>query len=142
VNDKTVGNPKNLQFVEAAPDLQARAVPDVDPAILNGNYFLDAGYTLTDALIVEPLQDNPHANFLVTRTDNHDNPDAVKLNDLLHGDQTRAFIEQKWPGETCNRPSSGRLRQWCSENRCPSTGVGRPWSATRRGPHDVRESMA
>ena len=98
VNVKTVGNPKNFQFIEAAPDLQARAVPDVDLAILNGNYFLDAGYTLKDALLVEPLDGNQYANFLVTRTDNHDDPDVVKLDDLLHSDLTRSFIEQKWPG--------------------------------------------
>jgi D-methionine transport system substrate-binding protein len=98
VNVYTVGNPKNLQFVEAAPDLQARAVPDVDLAILNGNYFLDAGYTLQDALIVESIEDNPYANFLASRQDNADNPDVVKLNELLHSDATREFIETQWPG--------------------------------------------
>ncbi|MEN4479976.1 MetQ/NlpA family ABC transporter substrate-binding protein [Mycolicibacterium cosmeticum] len=98
VNVHTVGNPKNLRFVEAAPDLQAKAVPDVDLAILNGNYFLDAGYTLKDALIVESLQDNPYANFLVSREDNANNPDIVKLDELLHSDKTREFIKQRWPG--------------------------------------------
>lgn len=98
VNVHTVGNPKNLQFVEAAPDLQAKAVPDVDLAILNGNYFLDAGYTLKDALIVEPLQENPYANFLVSREDNANNADIVKLNELLHSDATRDFIKKRWPG--------------------------------------------
>ncbi len=98
VNVHTVGNPKNLQFVEAAPDLQAKAVPDVDLAILNGNYFLDAGYTLKDALIVEPLTDNPYANFLVSREDNADNADIVKLDEFLHSDQTRDFIKKRWPG--------------------------------------------
>lgn len=98
VNVHTVGNPKNLRFVEAAPDLQAKAVPDVDLAILNGNYFLDAGYTLKDALIVESLQDNPYANFLVSRADNANNADIVELDELLHSDKTRDFIEQRWPG--------------------------------------------
>ncbi|MGB3482667.1 MAG: MetQ/NlpA family ABC transporter substrate-binding protein [Mycobacterium sp.] len=98
VNVYTVGNPKNFQFVEAAPDLQARAVPDVDLAILNGNYFLTAGYTLDDALIVESLVDNPYANFLASRQDNQDNPDVAKLDELLHSDATRDFIEQQWPG--------------------------------------------
>ena len=98
VNVHTVGNPKNFEFIEAAPDLQAKAVPDVDLAILNGNYFLDAGYTLKDALIVESLDDNPYANFLVSREDNADNADVVKLNELLHSDATREFIEQRWPG--------------------------------------------
>lgn len=98
VNVYTVGNPKNLQFIEAAPDLQAKAIPDVDLAILNGNYFLDAGYTLKDALIVESLEDNPYANFLASRQDNAENPDVVKLDELLHSDATRAFIEERWPG--------------------------------------------
>ncbi|MDA2890196.1 MetQ/NlpA family ABC transporter substrate-binding protein [Mycolicibacterium sp. BiH015] len=98
VNVKTVGNPKNLQFIEAAPDLQAKAVPDVDLAILNGNYFLDAGYTLKDALIVESTDNNPYANFLASRQDNADDPNIVKLNELLHSPQTKEFIEQRWPG--------------------------------------------
>lgn len=98
VNVYTVANPKNLQFIEAAPDLQAKAVPDVDLAILNGNYFLEAGYTLDDALIVESIDDNPYANFLASRQDNADNPDVVKLNELLHSDATRDFIKEQWPG--------------------------------------------
>ncbi len=98
VNVQTVGNPKNFQFIEAAPDLQAKAVPDVDLAILNGNYFLDAGYTLEDALIVESTDNNPYANFLASRQDDENNQDIVKLNELLHSQQTKEFIEQRWPG--------------------------------------------
>jgi D-methionine transport system substrate-binding protein len=98
VNVHTIGNPKNLQFIEAAPDLQAKAVPDVDLAILNGNYFLDAGYTLKDALIIESLDNNPYANFLTSRDDNQNNADIVKLNELLHSQQTKEFIEKRWPG--------------------------------------------
>jgi D-methionine transport system substrate-binding protein len=98
VNVKTVGNPKNFQFIEAAPDLQAKAVPDVDLAILNGNYFLDAGYTLKDALIVESTTDNPYANFLTSRQDNQSDPAIVTLNELLHSQQTKEFIEKRWPG--------------------------------------------
>ncbi|OAN37817.1 MetQ/NlpA family ABC transporter substrate-binding protein [Mycolicibacterium iranicum] len=98
VNVKTVSNPRNLQFIEAAPDLQAKAVPDVDLAILNGNYFLDAGYTLKDALIVESTDNNPYANFLASREDDHSNPSIVKLDELLHSPATKEFIEQRWPG--------------------------------------------
>ncbi|MEH3136804.1 MAG: MetQ/NlpA family ABC transporter substrate-binding protein [Mycolicibacterium neoaurum] len=98
VNVKTVGNPRNFRFIEAAPDLQAKAVPDVDLAILNGNYFLDAGYTLADALIVEPLEGNKYANFLVSRDDDQSNPDIVQLNEFLHSAETKQFIEQRWPG--------------------------------------------
>lgn len=97
VSIHTVGNPRNLQFTEAAPDLQARSVSEVDLAILNGNFFLNAGLSLSDALIVEDVQGNPYANFLVSREDNKDDPSVVKLDELLHSDETRAFIEERWP---------------------------------------------
>jgi ABC-type metal ion transport system substrate-binding protein len=64
----------------------------------DGNYFLDAGYTLKDALIVESIDDNPYANFLASRQDNADNPDIVRLNELLHSDAAKKFIEDRWPG--------------------------------------------
>ena len=73
-------------------------MPDVDLAILNGNYFLDAGYTLKDALIVESVDNNPYANFLASREDNSDNPDIVRLNELLHSQSTKEFIAKRWPG--------------------------------------------
>ncbi len=70
----------------------------MDLAVLNGNYFLEAGYTLKDALIVESLQNNEYANFLASRQDNADDPDVVKLNELLHSEDTKKFIQDRWPG--------------------------------------------
>lgn len=91
-------NPHGFEFIEADPAAQARALQDVDLGILNGNYFLDAGYTLEDALIVEPLEGNLFANFLATRADRADDPRFVKLNELLTSPETKAFIEETWPG--------------------------------------------
>lgn len=91
-------NPHGFDFIEADPAAQARALADVDLGILNGNYFLDAGYTLQDALIVEPLEGNIYANFLTARADNADDPRLLKLDELLTSPEVKAFIEQTWPG--------------------------------------------
>lgn len=98
VNIYTIDNPNDYTFTEADPAAQARAVSSVDLAILNGNYFLDAGYSLDDALLVESVEDNPFANFLTVRDGEQDDPRFAKLDELLHSDEVRAFIEETWPG--------------------------------------------
>lgn len=91
-------NPRGFDFIEADPAAQARALADVDLGILNGNYFLDAGFTLKDALIVEPLEGNIYANFLTVRTEDKNDPRLLKLDELLTSPETKAFIEKTWPG--------------------------------------------
>ena len=91
-------NPRGFDFIEADPAAQARALADVDLGIVNGNYFLDAGFTLKDALIVEPLEGNIYANFLTVRTEDKNDPRLLKLDELLTSPETKAFIEKTWPG--------------------------------------------
>ncbi len=91
-------NPRGFDFIEADPAAQARALADVDLGILNGNYFLDAGFTLKDALIVEPLEGNIYANFLTVRSADAKDPRLLKLDELLTSPETKAFIEKTWPG--------------------------------------------
>jgi D-methionine transport system substrate-binding protein len=91
-------NPRGFDFIEADPAAQARALADVDLGILNGNYFLDAGFTLKDALIVEPLEGNIYANFLTVRSADKSDPRLLKLDELLTSAETKAFIEKTWPG--------------------------------------------
>lgn len=91
-------NPHGFNFIEADPAAQARALADVDLGILNGNYFLDAGFTLKDALIIEPLEGNIYANFLTVRSADVNDPRLIKLDQLLTSPETKAFIEKTWPG--------------------------------------------
>lgn len=91
-------NPKGFEFIETAPESLVRALEDVDLAIINGNYALEAGLNpATDSLLLESGEDNPYANFLAVRSEDKDNPALVTLNDLLHSDEVRAFIEERWP---------------------------------------------
>ncbi len=55
VND-IVSNPKNLQIKEIAPEQLVRALADVDVAVINGNYAIEGGLKVKDALAVESDQ--------------------------------------------------------------------------------------
>jgi len=91
-------NPKNLQFQEIAAEQLVYSLQDLDLAVINGNYAIQAGLTPSkDALAVESGENNPYANMLVVRTADKDKPALVKLNDLLHSDQVKQFILQQWP---------------------------------------------
>ncbi|NMR18631.1 MetQ/NlpA family ABC transporter substrate-binding protein [Cellulomonas fimi] len=91
-------NPRNLEFIETAPEQLARALQDVDAAIINGNFALEAGLNpATDSLVIESGEDNPYANFLAVRAEDKDNEAIVKLDELLHSPEVKAFIEERWP---------------------------------------------
>ncbi|HEX5332533.1 MAG TPA: MetQ/NlpA family ABC transporter substrate-binding protein [Cellulomonas sp.] len=91
-------NPKNLEFVETAPEQLVRSLQDVDLAIINGNFALDAGLNPTnDSLLIESGVDNPYANFLAVRAEDKTNPAIVTLDGLLHSPEVKAFIEKQWP---------------------------------------------
>ncbi len=91
-------NPKNLEFIETAPEQLVVSLQDVDAAIINGNYALEAGLNpATDSILLESGEDNPYANFVAVRSEDISDPALVKLNELLHSDEVRAFIEERWP---------------------------------------------
>lgn len=91
-------NPKNFEFIETAPESLVRALEDVDLAIINGNYALEAGLNpATDSLLIESGVDNPYANFVAVRSEDIDDPALVKLDELLHSEEVRAYIEERWP---------------------------------------------
>ena len=91
-------NPKDLDFVENQPELLINDLsdPTVDLAIINGNYILDAGLKTEDALLVESVENNPYANFLVWNEGGKD-ARVEKLEELLHSDEVRDFIKEQWP---------------------------------------------
>lgn len=91
-------NPKNLEFVETAPEQLVVSLQDVDAAIINGNFALEAGLNpAEDAIVLESGEDNPYANFLVVRSEDKEDEAIVTLDELLHSDEVKAFIEERWP---------------------------------------------
>ncbi|MGH8029424.1 MAG: MetQ/NlpA family ABC transporter substrate-binding protein, partial [Arenimonas sp.] len=91
-------NPKHLRFRELEAAMLPRVLDQVDLALINTNYALDAGLNpIQDALTIEG-SDSPYVNFLVARPDNRDDPRVRKLAAALTSPQVRAFIEHKYRG--------------------------------------------
>ncbi|WP_313232380.1 MetQ/NlpA family ABC transporter substrate-binding protein [Stenotrophomonas acidaminiphila] len=93
-----VDNPKHLKFRELDSAMLPRVLDQVDLALINTNYALDAGLDPTrDALAIES-KDSPYVNFLVARADNRDDARVQKLAKALTGPEVKAFIEHKYKG--------------------------------------------
>jgi D-methionine transport system substrate-binding protein len=93
-----VGNPKNLKFRELEAATLPRVLDQVDLALINTNYALDAQLNPTrDALVMEDSR-SPYVNYLVAREDNRGDPRVQKLAAALTSPQVRAFIEKTYTG--------------------------------------------
>jgi D-methionine transport system substrate-binding protein len=91
-------NPKRLRFSELEAAMLPRSLDDVDLALINTNYALEAGLVPTrDALFIEG-SDSPYVNVLVARRDNKDAPAVQKLVKALHSPQVKQFILDKYKG--------------------------------------------
>ncbi|MGV1004151.1 MAG: MetQ/NlpA family ABC transporter substrate-binding protein [Candidatus Nanopelagicales bacterium] len=92
-------NPKNLKITEIEAATLPRTLADVDAAVINGNYALEADLDPSkDALVLESPTDNPYVNVVVVRTGTESDPRIVKLLALLTSDDVREFIESKYQG--------------------------------------------
>jgi D-methionine transport system substrate-binding protein len=70
----------------------------VDMAVINTNYALDAGLNpRRDALTMEG-GDSPYVNYLVARPDNRDDPRIAALAQALRGQAVKDFIAEKYEG--------------------------------------------
>ena len=96
-----VENPKNLDIEEIEAAQLPRTLSDVDIAVINGNYAIDAGLSVSDALAVE-AQDSEaaktYANILVVKDGNQENDDIKALVSALESDKVKEFIQQKYNG--------------------------------------------
>ena len=91
-------NPKNLKFRELEAATIPRVLTQVDLALINTNYALEAKLNPeTDALVIEG-SDSPYVNILVARPDDKDSADMQKLVAALHSPEVKAFILEKYKG--------------------------------------------
>lgn len=91
-------NPRKLQFRELEAATLPRVLGEVDLALINTNYALDAKLNPTrDALAIED-KDSPYVNFVVGRPGAAEDPRVRKLVAALRSPQTRAFIERTYKG--------------------------------------------
>ncbi|HBS46094.1 MAG TPA: methionine ABC transporter substrate-binding protein [Paenibacillus sp.] len=93
-----IENKKNIKIIELEAAMLPRQLDEVDLALINTNFALDAGLVPTkDALFIEGT-DSPYANILVDRPDNKDSDAIKKLVAALNSPEAKAFIEEKYEG--------------------------------------------
>jgi len=91
-------NPKHLRFIEVDAAMIPRSLEDVDAAVINTNYALQAQLSPTkDALVLED-KDSPYANILVIRSGDEHRPDIEALKAAMTSEKMRNFIKEKYQG--------------------------------------------
>lgn len=95
-------NPKKLKIVEIEAAQLARSLPDVDLAVINGNYAIQAGFNAsTDALVIEDkdsLAANTFANIVAVRKGDENREDLKALVAALQSDEVKTFINDTYQG--------------------------------------------
>ncbi|TYP49244.1 MetQ/NlpA family ABC transporter substrate-binding protein [Thermosediminibacter litoriperuensis] len=93
-----VENPKNIKISELEAATLPRVLPDVDAAVINTNYALEAGLVPTkDALFIESA-DSPYVNILAVRRGDESRPELKKLAEALNSPEVKKFIDEKYQG--------------------------------------------
>ena len=96
-----VANPKNIEIVETKAELLTTTLQDVDMAVINGNYAIDAGLKIADALAVEAADGaaaQAYVNVLAVKEGNENSEKIQALVKALKTDAVKAFIESTYAG--------------------------------------------
>ncbi|OON82165.1 MetQ/NlpA family ABC transporter substrate-binding protein [Streptomyces tsukubensis] len=92
-------NPKDITFKELEAAQVPRSLGDVDAAVINGNYAVQAKLSpAKDSLALESAKDNPYTNLLAVKKGNESDPRVKKLAKLLASQDVKKFIEKKFDG--------------------------------------------
>lgn len=95
-------NPLNVEIVEMEAAQLPLSLEDVDLAVINGNYALDAGLNpATDALAIEDASGDAaqyFANLIGVKAGNENSPAIVALVKAVQSDEVRDFINATYNG--------------------------------------------
>jgi len=94
-----IDNTKKIKIIPVDSPQIPRSLDDVDAAVINGNYALEAGLVpARDALGLESAKNNPYANLLVTRPELVNDPRIQELAKDLTSPQVAEFIRKTYQG--------------------------------------------
>ena len=94
-------NPKNLDIVELEASQLPVRLGDVDMAVINGNYAIDAGLKVSDALAVESADGEAaqaYVNVLAVKEGRENDPAIQALAAALQSDEVKTFMEETYEG--------------------------------------------
>jgi D-methionine transport system substrate-binding protein len=94
-----VANPKKFKFRELDAAQLPRSLPDLDAAIINTNYALQAKlHPGKDAIAIETRTNNPYGNVIAVRARDRDKPVFKTLVAAYQSDEIRQFILTQFDG--------------------------------------------
>lgn len=95
-------NPNNIEIVELEAAQVPRVVNEVAYVVLNGNYALEANYTVKkDALAYEKSDSEAaktYVNVIAVKEGNENSEKIKALVDVLKSDSIKKFIDEKYDG--------------------------------------------
>ncbi|WP_180994827.1 MetQ/NlpA family ABC transporter substrate-binding protein [Clostridium sp. chh4-2] len=96
-----VENEKKLDIIESEAAQIPRAIKDVDIAVINGNYAIQAGFKVSDALAIEDAKSVAavtYGNVVCVKNGNENDPAVLALIDALTSDTVTKYIEDTYEG--------------------------------------------
>ena len=91
-------NPKNIEIRELEAAQLPRALEDVDAAVINTNFAMQADLIpQRDAIVIEGA-DSPYVNILVANPESAQKEDMKILIKAVQSEETKAFIEKQYKG--------------------------------------------
>lgn len=93
-----VENPKKLKFKPIEAAQLPRVLPDVEVAVINGNYALEAGFSpVEDSLLLEGAE-SPYANIIAVKSGDESKEDIQKLLKVLQSKKVSDYIGANYKG--------------------------------------------
>ena len=89
-----IDNPHNLELKEIEAAQVVRVRPDLDYAIINGNFALDAGIHFREALATEPSKD--FINWVVIHEKNRNTPWAQTVIEILESEDFKNYAATRF----------------------------------------------
>lgn len=87
-----------IEFYEVAADVVPSVLADVDYAIINGNYALDAGIDPRTALVTEAALENAYINVISVKEGNENSDLAKALAAAATSQQVLDYIDKTYSG--------------------------------------------
>lgn len=95
-------NPKNLELTELDASQIPRTVEDVDLAVINANYALEAGFDVQDDALAIEGEDSEaaqtYANIVAVRNGDEDAPATEALVEALQSDKVKDYMDEEYQG--------------------------------------------
>lgn len=91
-----IENPKNLVIKEVDTSVAARAMDDVDIAVVNNNYAGQVGLTASENGVFVEDKESPYVNIIVARTDNKDSAAIQNFVKAYQTDEVEAEAKKQF----------------------------------------------